>query len=123
MKRTAMLLCSAWLAVGAAMAKDGRDMAAQRVLPKDWAFSRCLARGYPAGPARDDAAATASAYLEAGRQPVDAYEALERAADAYLRRDYDGSVHADFTTMKCIEFYRSAALDRLATRLAASRPR
>ena len=90
----------------------------QRDLLKNWALSACLAKMATDEGARADANATASAYMEFGRQGVEAYDALRKLVDQYAARRYVGSVEGKFNTMKCIDLFHSRALNRLAATLA-----
>ena len=89
----------------------------QKTLLKNWALSRCLAQVAADSAAKDDANATAGAYLEFGKQPLEAYEELGRLVDEYAGRTYHGSVESSFNTMKCIDLFHSRELDRLTVRL------
>lgn len=91
-------------------------------LLKNWAISACLAEIATDPAARADANATAGAYLEFGRQPIETYEALRQLAQRYAQRRYSGSVSSEFNTMKCIDLFHSPELDALvkqATRKSA----
>jgi len=90
----------------------------QKALLKNWALSRCLAQVYADSTTKDDANATAAAYLEFGRQPMEAYEAATRLIDQYARRSYSGSVKSNFNTMKCIDLFHSVELERLASKFS-----
>ena len=120
----AALLLSALPAVAAAsQPASGQPMTAtysQRDLLKNWAFSACLAAVSNDAGTKADANATAGAYLEFGRQGIEAYNELHKLVDAYAARRYAGSTGAEYNTMKCIDLLHSAELDRLATRLAGS---
>ncbi|TVO57764.1 T6SS amidase immunity protein Tai4 family protein [Denitromonas halophila] len=85
----------------------------QRELLKNWALSACLATIAKSPADRDDANATASAYLEFGNQPIEAYETLGKLAKQYAGRTYSGSIASKFNTMKCIDLYHSEALESL----------
>ena len=89
----------------------------QKTLLKNWALSRCLAQVAADSAAKDDANATAGAYLEFGKQPLEAYEELGRLVDEYVGRRYHGSVESSFNTMKCIDLFHSRELDRLTDKL------
>jgi len=93
----------------------------QKTLLKNWALSRCLGQVYGHGKATQDANASASAYLEFGRQPIEAYDAIAVLIRKYAHRRYAGSVHSDFNTMKCIDLFHSKELDELANTLSAGR--
>lgn len=102
-------------------ARDGAPMTAsysQKVLLKNWALSTCLAIVATDPALRADANATASAYMEFGRQAPEAYAALRELAENYAARRYSGSVEGRFGTMKCIDLFHSRELNSLATRLA-----
>ena len=90
----------------------------QRDLLKNWAFSACLAAVSKDAATKADANSTAGAYMEYGRQGVEAYDELRKLVDAYAARRYAGSTGSEFNTMKCIDLMHSSALDRLSTRLA-----
>ena len=85
----------------------------QRELLMNWALSACLATIAKSPADRDDANATASAYLEFGNQPIEAYEALGKLTKRYAERTYSGSIASEFNTMKCIDLYHSEALEGL----------
>lgn len=81
---------------------------------KNWALSYCLANTLEPGPAKQDALNTAAAYLEAGNQPIEAYENATQLIKLYLAKNYTGITPGAFNTMKCIDLYQSAELDKLA---------
>lgn len=88
----------------------------QKLLLKNWALSRCLGQVYPNSQSAKDANATASAYLEFGRQPIQVYEALNVIVDKYVNRKYSGSVRNEFNTMKCIDLFHSKELDTFSSK-------
>jgi len=97
----------------------------QQTLLKNWALSVCLAHVADVAGAiavRDDANATASAYLEFGRQPLADYEALAALARRYAQRRYSGSIDAQFNTMKCIDLFHSAELERFVRAAVRATP-
>ena len=73
--------------------------------------------------ARNDANASASAYLEAGDLPIGAYDAIDRLATEHANRKYGGSIESEFGTKKCIDFFESDALHDLASKLTRSKSR
>ncbi len=85
----------------------------QEMLLKNWALSRCLAKTYDDEKVRDDANATASAYLEYGKQSIETYNQLDELVDKYVNLAYGGSVKSDFNTMKCIDLYHSKELRKM----------
>lgn len=107
--------------VGTAQAQGEIRGYSQKMLLKNWALSRCLGQVYEDAGARQDANASAGAYLEFGDQPIETYEALSVIVDEFANRNYSGSVDSRFGTMKCIDLMNSKRLDDLATELAPSR--
>ena len=93
----------------------------QKTLLKNWALSRCLGQVYTDGKTKEDANASASAYLEFGRQPLEVYETLSHLIDKYANKKYAGSVHSSFNTMKCIDLFHSKELDELASKFSAAK--
>ncbi len=89
----------------------------QKTLLKNWAVSVCLAKVAKTQEAKDDANATASAYMEFGKLPIEDYEPLRELADRYSKRTYGGAVQSEFNTMKCIDLMHSKELDALTARL------
>lgn len=77
----------------------------QPTLLQNWVLSRCLAKAYPSKVAKEDAQLTASAYLEFGSAPIEAYDEGERLVDQYLRRHYSGVIKGQYNTMKCIDLF------------------
>jgi hypothetical protein len=90
----------------------------QRTLLKNWALSRCLGRVAVNQQSRDDAYATAAAYLEFGSQGMDAYESLQVLVDKYAAKTYSGSIKSDFNTMKCIDLFHSEELSNAVKRFS-----
>jgi hypothetical protein len=104
----------------APMTESGMPMTesySQHDLLKNWALSVCLAWITEDAKTRADANATASAYLEFGEQPIEAYDELRELARKYVNRKYSGSIASEFNTMKCIDLFHSAELDDLTTKL------
>ncbi len=95
----------------------------QQTLLKNWAFSVCLASVSKNQEAIDDANATASAYLEFGKQPIEAYQALKKLSEQYAKRQYAGSIKSEFNTMKCIDLFHSKELDILVNELTRAHAR
>jgi hypothetical protein len=93
------------------------DIGSHKTMLKDWALSRCLARSFADAETKNDANATAGAYLERGQQPIEAYEAIERLVEEYANRTYTGSSGSSFNTMKCIDLFHSAELELLSSKL------
>ncbi|WP_431265812.1 T6SS amidase immunity protein Tai4 family protein [Roseateles chitinivorans] len=92
----------------------------QQTLLKNWATSVCLATVARSPEAKDDANATASAYMEFGKQPLAAYAPLRDLAVSFAKRTYAGASPSEFNTMKCIDLMHSKELDALTARLANS---
>lgn len=85
----------------------------QETLLKNWALSVCLGIVNKDQRDKDDAGETASAYLEFGRQPLEAYGEIRELAKTYAARRYGGSIESEFNTMKCIDLFHSGQLDHL----------
>jgi hypothetical protein len=92
----------------------------QKTLLKNWALSVCLAKVAKNAEFKDDANATAGAYMEFGKQPIEAYDALRALADRYAQRQYSGAVQSEFDTMKCIDLWHSKELEALAGQWATA---
>ena len=93
----------------------------QRELLKNWALCACLAFVTKDAATRDDIGATASGYLEYGRQPIGAYDELRTLAKKWTEKRYGGSIPSEFNTMKCIDMYHSRELDKLVAKLEKKR--
>lgn len=107
-------------------APDSKDLPvygySQKTLLKNWALTVCFARISPDDAAKTDASATASAYLEFGKQPPEAYDELRALVGKYVGMKYGGhETKAEFNTMKCIDLFHSKELDRVATKWAGKR--
>jgi hypothetical protein len=92
----------------------------QKTLLKNWALSVCLAKVAKNTELKEDANATASAYMEFGKQPIEAYDALRALAERYSQRKYSGAVQSEFNTMKCIDLLHSKELEALAAKWATA---
>lgn len=101
-----------------ACAQSDTEKYSQKQLLKNWALSRCLAQAYTDKSTKDDANATASAYLEYGKQPIEVYTELDALVGKYSQRHYSGSVDSSFNTMKCIDLFNSKELDDLSGKLS-----
>lgn len=98
-------------------AKSMTQAYSQKTLLKNWALCVCLASVSKNQEAIDDANATASAYLEFGKQPIEAYQALKKLSEQYAKRKYAGSIQSEFNTMKCIDLFHSKDLDTLVNKI------
>lgn len=122
MKASAVALALA-LALPAQLSAQARQLKpmtesySQRTLLKNWTLSACLAMTANDAATEADANATASAYMEFGRQRIEAYDALRKLAEKYASLSYRGSIPSEFNTMKCIDLFHSRELDRLVTQL------
>jgi hypothetical protein len=123
MKSAFAILCLVILSAAQPMhAQEGEARTySQKTLLKNWALSRCLGQVNPDGKSREDANASASAYLEFGRQPIQVYEALGGIVDKYVNKKYAGSVRSEFNTMKCIDLFHSKELDDASGKFSASK--
>lgn len=118
--RTGLLLAilASVLATETKASNNNTQTYSQKTLLKNWALSVCLAEVAPDAKTRDDANATASAYLEFGHQPLEAYDELRPLITQFTSRKYGGSTEGEFNTMKCIDLFHSKALDRIARKYA-----
>ena len=103
-------------ALGGAAARDAGG--GEAVFLKRWALARCLAIAAKEGPFAEDAAATAGAYLEKSAAGIEAFEAMDGLAKAFLARTLAGEAPVAFDTMKCLDLYDSPELDGLVGRFA-----
>lgn len=121
MKSTSFALSMACLAMAATSTFGaGQSMTSkysQRDLLRNWTLSVCLATVYKDPTTKEDANQTAAAYLEYGRQGIEAYDELRKLVDAYAARRYAGSTGAEFNTMKCIDLLNSPELEKLSSKL------
>lgn len=82
----------------------------QKEILKNWTLSVCLAEISKSEANRADANAAASAYMEAGRQPIEKYAPLRELVKEFTSKNYSGSIKSDFDTMKCIDLFNSKTL-------------
>lgn len=93
----------------------------QKILLKNWALSVCLAQVAKDPKTQADASETASAYLEFGRQPIEAYDKLAALAKKYASRQYGSAIQSELNTMKCIDLFHSKELEKLSSKLVSQR--
>ncbi len=113
-----LCLATVWTTTTAVAQEPATAKYSQKTLLKNWALSRCLAQIAPDEASRNDANATAAAYLEFGHQPIETYEAIDQLVATFIKREYVGSIKSPYNTMKCIDLFHSRELD-LATRSKA----
>jgi hypothetical protein len=97
---------------------DQTQQYSQKTLLKNWALSRCLAQAYTDESAKTDANAAASAYLESGKQSIEVYSEINSLVERYLNKSYRGSIASDFNTMKCVDLFHGAELERIVSKAA-----
>ena len=85
---------------------------------KNYALSTCLADGYKSEEVVKDAAAAARGYLEFGELPLEAYTEATLLGRKFLSKEYKSMSGEKLILMKCIDFYNSKELDRLAKKYA-----
>jgi hypothetical protein len=83
---------------------------------KNFALSTCIADGYKSEEVIKDSTAAAGGYLELGRLPFEAYEEAASLGKKFLAKDYQSISGGQLTLMKCVDFFHSKELDRLAKR-------
>jgi hypothetical protein len=81
---------------------------------KNFALSICISNGYTSTDIAKDSLAAAGAYSQLGSLPMEAYEKAEALAKQFLAKTYTGVSGEKLTLMKCIDFFHSKELDRLA---------
>jgi hypothetical protein len=87
-------------------------------LLRNWALARCLSKAFPGSPLEPDAAAAGAGYVEWGSVEADAYTEIATLADRFLSRTYGSQSGQPLQTMKCIDLFHSAELDRIVKRYA-----
>lgn len=85
---------------------------------KNYAISVCIAGGYKSEEVIEDASAGARGYLEFGSFPLDAYTEANALSEQFLAKPYEGMSGERLVLMKCIDFYHSRELDRIARKYA-----
>lgn len=85
---------------------------------KNYALSFCIADGYQSKEVVNDAMAAANGYKELGSLDIDAYNAVAILIPKFLSKNYLSQSGEKLTVMKCIDFFHSNELDRLAREYA-----
>ena len=88
---------------------------------KNYALSSCIADGYQSNEVASDATAAANGYKELGSLDIDAYNEAAVLGRQFLAKEYASHSGEKLTLMKCIDFYHSKELDRLARKYAKKR--
>lgn len=83
----------------------------QSLLLKNWVLCRCLAKAHPTD--AEDAQISASAYLEFGKAPIEAYEEGDALVEKALSTTYSGSVKGAYNTMKCVDLFHGKEVEKL----------
>lgn len=83
---------------------------------KNYALSTCIADGFNATEVRTDAAAAARAYIEFGEYPMEAHTEATLLGRSFLAKEYKSHSGSNLTLMKCIDFYHSDELEKIATK-------
>lgn len=94
----------------------------QQTLLINWALSICIAQTTSDKDLIRDANATAGAYLELGRQDLDAYDSIRMLVKSSIKRESRSKPDIEqpsieMNVMKCIDLFHSQELDRLTKRL------
>jgi hypothetical protein len=101
-------------ASGAVLVEGGRR-APEPDLLRGYAFATCIATAYRGTPFEKDALHVAELYREAGHEARQAvYEALSTAAQKVEAPKPATKDAANLALMRCLEFYESAPLRKLA---------
>ena len=88
---------------------------------KNYALSSCIANGYQSKEVINDAVAAANGYKELGSLDIDAYNEAAALGQAFLSRSYMSQSGESLIIMKCIDFFHSKELDRLARKYAVQK--
>ena len=83
---------------------------------KNYALSSCIADGFQSKDVVKDASAGANGYKELGSLDIDAYNEAAVLGRKFLAKEYLSQSGEKLTLMKCIDFYHSKELDRLANK-------
>ena len=75
---------------------------------------QCIADGLQTGKAAEYAAAAAREYFEHGGLPIEAYTEATLLGRKFLSKEYKNIYGENLVFIKCIDFYNSKELDRLA---------
>jgi hypothetical protein len=85
---------------------------------KNYALSSCVADGYQSKDVVNDASAGANGYKELGSLDIDSYNEAAILGRKFLAKEYLSQSGEKLILMKCIDFYHSKELDRLARKYA-----
>lgn len=88
---------------------------------KNYALSSCIADGYQSKEVVNDAVAAANGYKELGSLDIDAYNEAAVLGKVFLSKNYMSQSGENLIIMKCIDFFHSEELDRLARKYAAQK--
>ena len=111
LRRVGLLMALAVLPLSA-FASDISKLSQTSIL-KHWVLSRCISKVYSSAEAKADAEASAAAYLECSKLPIEAFNQGDVLVDAFLAKRYGGSVSSPYNTLKCIDLFQSKELDSL----------
>src|ERR1700687_1089088 len=115
-KVVAAAACLVALLLVDAKAADVRVEYSPRQYLKNFALSACISEGYKSDEVVKDSSAVASGYLELGSLPHEAYVEAASLGRKFLAKEYQRVSGAKLVLMKCIDFFHSKELDRLATK-------
>jgi hypothetical protein len=90
---------------------------------KNFALSQCIADGYRSEEVTKDSTAAAGGYLELGSLPMEAYEEVALLGKQFLAKNYKSKSGEKLTLMKCIDFFHSKELERVARKYTKSETR
>jgi hypothetical protein len=88
---------------------------------KNYGLSSCIANGYKSKDVVNDASAGANGYKELGSLGIDAYNEVAVMGRKFLEKEYLSQSGEKLIIMKCIDFFHSKELDRLAHKYASKR--
>lgn len=109
----------------AASASNATENTKRRYTPveylKNYALSSCIADGYQAKEVINDATAAANGYKELGSLDIKAYNEAAVLGKKYLARERLSQSGEKLILMKCMDFYHSKELNKLASRYATGK--
>jgi Type VI secretion system (T6SS), amidase immunity protein len=111
LRRAALSLAMAFLPLST-FASDISKLTQTSIL-KNWVLSRCISKAYSSAETKADAEASAAAYLEFSKLPIEAFNRGDVLVEEFLAKKYGGSVASPYNTLKCIDLFQSKELDAL----------
>jgi hypothetical protein len=96
---------------------DPKTIKVERQRLKNAAFCSCLRHTRKPGDTSLAEDGSLAAYMEIGAHDLEAFEAVDRAAAVYAKKDYPSKHGRTLAVMKCLDFYNSPQLEELVRSL------